>query len=100
MMPFDNTVKELLYTPPANTLPIAKVQTEFIVNYYNNKRTILSPPEASSLNNLMCGIQDDVKKVSVFRKVLVPLLQSGADGFKTRILTTWTCYLWVLFQGD
>lgn len=62
MMPFGNTVKELLCTPPANTLPIAEVQTEFIVKYYNNKRTIISSPGASSLNHLTCLIQDDVKK--------------------------------------
>lgn len=99
MMPFDNTVKELLHTPPANTLPTAEVQTEFIVIYYNNKRTIISSPEASSLNHLMCLIEDAVKKITIFKRDLVPLLQSGAEGHKTRILTSWICYLWVLFQG-
>lgn len=62
LMPFDNTGKELLYIPPANTLPIAEVQTEGFFIYYNNKRTIISSPEASSLNPLMCLIQDAVKK--------------------------------------
>lgn len=100
MMPFDNTVKELLHTPPANTFPTAEGQTELIVIYYNNKRTIISSPEASSLNHLMCFIQDAVKKIPIFRKDPVPLLQSGGGGYKTRILTNWACYLWVLFQGD
>lgn len=57
-----NIVKELLHTPPANTLPIAEGQTEFIVICYNNKRTIISSPEASSLNHLRCLIQGAVKK--------------------------------------
>lgn len=60
-MPFDNTVKELLYTSPAKRLSISEAQADFILIYYNNKRTIISFLEASSLNHLMCLIQDTVK---------------------------------------
>lgn len=65
MTPFDNTVKEFLSTPPAKKLPAAEVQTEFIAVYYNNERTIISSPEASSLNHLMCLIQDVVKNRNI-----------------------------------
>ena len=64
-MPFDNTVKELLYTSPAKKLSISEVQADFILIYYNNKRTIISFLEASSLNHLMCSIQDTVKNHSI-----------------------------------
>lgn len=64
-MPFDNTVKELLYTSPAKKLSISEAQADFILIYYNNKRTIISFLEASSLNHLLCLIQDTVKKHSI-----------------------------------
>lgn len=64
-MPFDNTVKELLYTSPAKNLSISEAQADFILIYYNNKRTIISFLEASSLNHLLCLIQDTVKKHSI-----------------------------------
>lgn len=60
-MPFDNTVKELLYTSPAKRLSISEAQADFILIYHNNKRTIISFLEASSLNHLTCLIQDTVK---------------------------------------
>lgn len=37
---------------------ISEVQTDFILIYYNNKRTIISFLEASSLNHSPCLIQD------------------------------------------
>lgn len=59
-MPFDNTVKELLYISPAKKKihSISEVQADFILIYYNNKRTIISFLEALSLNHSPCLIQD------------------------------------------
>lgn len=64
-MPFDNTVKELLYTSPAKKLSISEAQADFILIYYNNKRTIISFLDAWSLNHLTCLIQDAVKNCSI-----------------------------------
>lgn len=64
-MPFDNTVKELLYASPAKKLSISEAQADFILIYCNNKRTIISFLEASSLNHLMCLIQDAVTNRSI-----------------------------------
>lgn len=96
-----NTVKELLHTPPANTLPIAEGQTEFIVICYNNKRTIISSPGASSLNHLRCLIQGAVKKSQYLERSLSHCSSQEVKGTKSGYwqLGLVSC-VWVLFQGD